>query len=164
MSLGLSTVSAATPSSERIASGERARNVRPPGTWWKQKLAPIGEWMNASVGLAFTRHVLHIGVGEDIAAKMCTTKTEMFMHHVRVVLRYCGCPVRTCSLKVAGPAFGQVASASLCSPDGHMIGGAIGGSLIAANPVQKDVVSTSPLTCSSLVARCCRPPPQQQIS
>ncbi|KAL7150620.1 hypothetical protein ABFS83_05G125800 [Erythranthe nasuta] len=147
MSLGLSPVSAATPSSERIASGERARKVRPPGTWWKQKLAPLGEWMNASAGLAFTRHVLHIGVGEDSAAKMCTTKTEMFMHHVRVVLRYCGCPVRTCSLKVAGPAIGQVASASVCSPDGHMIG-AIGGSLIAANPVQNDVVSTSPLTCS----------------
>ncbi|EYU37147.1 hypothetical protein MIMGU_mgv1a018372mg, partial [Erythranthe guttata] len=31
-----------------------------------------------------------------------------------------------------GPATGQVASASLCSPDGHMIGGAIGGSLIVA--------------------------------
>ncbi|EYU31216.1 hypothetical protein MIMGU_mgv1a015905mg [Erythranthe guttata] len=74
MSLGLSTVSAATPSSERIASGERARNVRPPGTWWKQKLAPIGEWMNASVGLAFTRHVLHIGVGEVLVYRILPQK------------------------------------------------------------------------------------------
>ncbi|XP_012857640.1 PREDICTED: uncharacterized protein LOC105976914 isoform X2 [Erythranthe guttata] len=64
MSLGLSPVSAATPSSERIASGERARKGRPPGTWSKQKLAPLGEWMNTSAGLAFTPHVLHVRVGE----------------------------------------------------------------------------------------------------
>ncbi|XP_012857641.1 PREDICTED: AT-hook motif nuclear-localized protein 5-like isoform X3 [Erythranthe guttata] len=69
MSLGLSPVSAATPSSERIASGERARKGRPPGTWSKQKLAPLGEWMNTSAGLAFTPHVLHVRVGEILRQK-----------------------------------------------------------------------------------------------
>ncbi|KAL7136993.1 hypothetical protein ABFS83_10G065600 [Erythranthe nasuta] len=66
MSLGLSPVSAATQSSEWIASGERARKGRPPGTWSKQKLAPLCEWMNTSAGLAFTPHVLHVRVGEVV--------------------------------------------------------------------------------------------------
>ncbi|KAL0408230.1 UNVERIFIED_CONTAM: AT-hook motif nuclear-localized protein 12 [Sesamum radiatum] len=43
---------------------------RPPGTGWKQKLAPLGDWMNSSAGLAFTPHVLHIQAGEDVAAKI----------------------------------------------------------------------------------------------
>ncbi|KAG6389363.1 hypothetical protein SASPL_150831 [Salvia splendens] len=65
MGLGLSPMSAPKPSSTLVVSpGEKARRGRPPGTGWKQKLAPLGEWMNNSAGLAFTPHVLHVGVGE----------------------------------------------------------------------------------------------------
>ncbi|CAD5316173.1 unnamed protein product [Arabidopsis thaliana] len=48
---------------------KRARG-RPPGTGRKQRLANLGEWMNTSAGLAFAPHVISIGAGEDIAAKV----------------------------------------------------------------------------------------------
>ncbi|KAL7111681.1 hypothetical protein ACP275_05G105200 [Erythranthe tilingii] len=162
MSLGLSPVSAATPSSERIASGERARKGRPPGTGWKQKLAPLGEWMNASAGLAFTPHVLHVGVGEDIAAKilafaqqrsrcLCIMSGSGSVSSVTLRqptssgsnITFEGrfeilCLSGSYLLSESGGPRNRTGgiSISVCSPDGHMIGGAIGGSLIAANPVQ----------------------------
>lgn len=43
MGLGLSPMSAPKPSSALVVSpGEKARRGRPPGTGWKQKLAPLG--------------------------------------------------------------------------------------------------------------------------
>ncbi|KAK6130039.1 hypothetical protein DH2020_036225 [Rehmannia glutinosa] len=157
MSLKLSPVSASTPSSEPITPAEKVRRGRPPGTGWKQKLAPLGDWMNSSAGLAFTPHVLHIGVGEDVAAKIlafaqqrpralcilsgsgsvsAVTLRQPTTSAGTVVLRYFACRVLTWSLKVVAPCRTGGISISVCSPDGHMIGGAIGGRLIAANPVQ----------------------------
>ncbi|KAH6804281.1 hypothetical protein C2S51_032528 [Perilla frutescens var. frutescens] len=163
MGLGLSPMSAPKPSSSLVVSpGEKARRGRPPGTGWKQKLAPLGEWMNNSAGLAFTPHVLHVGVGEDVAAKilsfaqqrpraLCIMSANGSVSAVTLrqpttsnsTVTYEGRFEILClsgSYLVAesgGPRnrTGGI-SISVCSPDGHIIGGAIGGRLTAANPVQ----------------------------
>lgn len=163
MGLGLSPMSAPKPSSALVVSpGEKARRGRPPGTGWKQKLAPLGEWMNNSAGLAFTPHVLHVGVGEDVAAKilafaqqrpraLCIMSANGSVSAVTLrqpttsnnTVTYEGRFEILClsgSYLVAdsgGPRnrTGGI-SISVCSPDGHIIGGAIGGRLIAANAVQ----------------------------
>ncbi|CAA3019364.1 Hypothetical predicted protein [Olea europaea subsp. europaea] len=67
MSLALST---STPSSGVITPVEKSPRGRPPGRGWKQQLALLGEWTNSPAGLAFTPHVLYIGIEEDIAAKV----------------------------------------------------------------------------------------------
>ncbi|KAG6391118.1 hypothetical protein SASPL_148869 [Salvia splendens] len=163
MGLGLSPMSAPKPSSTLVVSpGEKARRGRPPGTGWKQKLAPLGEWMNNSAGLAFTPHVLHVGVGEDVAEKilafaqqrpraLCIMSANGSVSAVTLrqptasnsTVTYEGRFEILClsgSYLVAesgGPRnrTGGI-SISVCSPDGHIIGGAIGGRLVAANPVQ----------------------------
>ncbi|KAK4422616.1 AT-hook motif nuclear-localized protein 5 [Sesamum alatum] len=161
MSLGLSPMPASTPPAE-TTPGEKARRGRPPGTGWKQKLAPLGDWMNSSAGLAFTPHMLHIGAGEDVAAKilafaqqrpraLCILSGSGSVSAVTLrqptnnggTVTYEGRFEILClsgSYLVAengGPRnrTGGI-SISVCSPDGHMIGGAIGGKLIAANLVQ----------------------------
>ncbi|KDO76157.1 hypothetical protein CISIN_1g025938mg [Citrus sinensis] len=71
VSLGLSPLPARpkrSPASDSQAL-KRSRG-RPPGTGRKQQLATLGEWMNSSAGIAFAPHVISIGVGEDIVAKM----------------------------------------------------------------------------------------------
>ncbi|KAK6130059.1 hypothetical protein DH2020_036186 [Rehmannia glutinosa] len=162
MSLKLSPVSASTPSSEPITPAEKVRRGRPPGTGWKQKLAPLGDWMNSSAGLAFTPHVLHIGVGEDVAAKILAFAQQR--PRALCILSGSG-SVSAVTLRQPTTSAGTVTyegrfeilclsgsylvaesggprnrtggiSISVCSPDGHMIGGAIGGRLIAAHPVQ----------------------------
>ncbi|XP_019423304.1 PREDICTED: AT-hook motif nuclear-localized protein 5-like [Lupinus angustifolius] len=72
VSLRLSPMSAnadSTPASTTISSEKRPRG-RPPGSGRKQQLASLGEWMNNSAGQAFSPHVITIGVGEDIVAKL----------------------------------------------------------------------------------------------
>ncbi|KAG6388304.1 hypothetical protein SASPL_153506 [Salvia splendens] len=161
--LGLSPMSAPKPSSSLVVSpAEKARRGRPPGSGWKQKLAPLGEWMNNSAGLAFTPHVLHVGVGEDVAEKilafaqqrpraLCIMSANGSVSAVTLrqpttsnsTVTYEGRFEILClsgSYLVAengGPRnrTGGI-SISVCSPDGHIIGGAIGGRLVATNPVQ----------------------------
>ncbi|KAG8382236.1 hypothetical protein BUALT_Bualt05G0055900 [Buddleja alternifolia] len=162
MSLGLSPMSGSKPNSGAISSGERARRGRPPGSGWKQKLAPLGDWMNSSAGLAFTPHVLHVGIGEDVAAKILAFAQQR--PRALCILSATG-SVSVVTLRQPTTSGGTVTyegrfeilclsgsylvsesggprnrtggiSISVCSPDGHMIGGAIGGKLIAANPVQ----------------------------
>ncbi|KAL2517100.1 AT-hook motif nuclear-localized protein 5 [Abeliophyllum distichum] len=166
MSLALSPLSTSTPSSGAITLGEKPRRGRPPGSGWKQKLAPLGEWMNSSAGLAFTPHVLHIGIEEDIAAKvlafaqqrpraLCILSANGSVSTVTLrqptsggTVTYEGRFEILClsgSYLVAeggGPRnrTGGI-SISVCSPDGHIFGGAIGGRLIAASPVQVVVCS-----------------------
>ncbi|KAK4422617.1 AT-hook motif nuclear-localized protein 5 [Sesamum alatum] len=162
MSLGLSPMSASTPSSGTVTPGEKPRRGRPPGTGWKQKLAPLGDWMNSSAGLAFTPHVLHIGAGEDVAAKvlafaqqrpraLCILSGSGSVSAVTLrqpttsggTVTYEGrfeilCLSGSYLLAESGGPRNRTGgiSISVCSPDGHMIGGAIGGKLIAANLVQ----------------------------
>ncbi|KAI3468744.1 hypothetical protein Pfo_025407 [Paulownia fortunei] len=162
MSLGLSPLSASKHSSLVISPGEKARRGRPRGTGWKQQLAPLGEWMNSSAGLAFTPHVLHVGVGEDVAAKilafaqqrpraLCILSANGSVSAVTLrqpttsggTVTYEGrfeilCLSGSYLLAESGGPRNRTGgiSISVCSPDGHIIGGAIGGRLTAANPVQ----------------------------
>ncbi|KAK4389293.1 AT-hook motif nuclear-localized protein 5 [Sesamum angolense] len=210
MSLGLSPMS--KPSSAVVSPGERARRGRPPGTGWKQQLAPLadssllallmlslcfsfpcyfnqkdfslrkiafpmflkgfyrsGEWMNSSAGLAFTPHVLHVGAGEDVAAKilafaqqrpraLCIMSANGTVSAVTLrqptsgsTVTYEGrfeilCLSGSYLVAESGAPNNRTGgiSISVCSPDGHIIGGAIGGRLIAANPVQAAKVCCPP--------------------
>ncbi|GFZ01409.1 AT hook motif DNA-binding family protein [Actinidia rufa] len=178
MSLGLSPMASA-PSA---GSTTPRRRGRPPGSGRKQQLAPLGEWMNSSAGMAFTPHVISIAEGEDIASKILsfsqqrpraicilsasgavsavtlrqptqsgnsvTYETLILLpkylqsNHNRqreekgrfqilclsgsyLVAESGGPRIRTGGLSV-----------SLCSPDGHVIGGGVGGMLMAGSPVQ----------------------------
>ncbi|EEF51181.1 AT-hook motif nuclear-localized protein 5 [Ricinus communis] len=162
VSLGLSPlpVKPKPSSGQDPLSPKRARG-RPPGTGRKQQLALLGEWMNSSAGIAFSPHVIRIGVGEDIVAKvlsfaqqrpraLCILSGTGTVSSVTLRQPASSGPTLTfegrfeilClsgSYLVAedgGPRnrTGGI-SASLSSPDGHVIGGAIG-MLIAAGPVQ----------------------------
>ncbi|XP_031129280.1 AT-hook motif nuclear-localized protein 5-like isoform X1 [Ipomoea triloba] len=161
MSLALSSMSS-RPSPGSLTPGPKRSKGRPRGTGWKQQLAPLGDWMNSSAGLAFTPHVIHIGIGEDVAAKilafaeqrpraLCILSANGTVSAVTLrppassgatvtyegrfdILRMSG------SYLVAesgGPRnrIGGL-SISVSSPDGHVLGGAIGGQLMAASSVQ----------------------------
>ncbi|KAF5460678.1 hypothetical protein F2P56_020529 [Juglans regia] len=166
VSLRLSSMSASptTPGSNALTQ-KRARG-RPPGSGRKQQLATLGEWMNSSAGVAFAPHVITIGVGEDIVAKIlsfsqqrpravCILSGSGSVSSVTlrqpastdVSVRYEGHFQILClsgSYLVAedgGPRnrTGGI-SVSISSPDGLVIGGAVA-MLIAATPVQVVVCS-----------------------
>ncbi|KAG9134185.1 hypothetical protein Leryth_025429 [Lithospermum erythrorhizon] len=160
MSLGLSTVSTTPSSGALTSSGPKRNRGRPPGSGWKQQLAPLGEWMNNSAGLAFTPHVIRVAAGEDVAAKilsfaqqrpraLCILSASGSVSAVTLrvasggTVTYEGrfeilCLSGSYLLDEAGGPRDRTGgiSISVCSPDGHVIGGAIGGRLAAANPVQ----------------------------
>ncbi|XP_019264668.1 PREDICTED: AT-hook motif nuclear-localized protein 5-like isoform X2 [Nicotiana attenuata] len=123
MSLALSPLSSNPSSGGSITPGPKRIRGRPPGSGWKQQLAAVGEWMSSSAGLAFTPHVIHIGVGEGRFEILCLSGSYL-------VAENGGPRNRTGGISI-----------SVCSPDGHVIGGAIGGRLIAASPVQVVVCS-----------------------
>ncbi|XP_076912673.1 AT-hook motif nuclear-localized protein 5-like [Bidens hawaiensis] len=141
---------------------DKKNRGRPPGSGRKQRLANVGEWMSASAGLAFTPHIIHVGIGEDIAAKiqsfaqqrpraLCIMSANGSVSAVQLrqfassggAVTYEG---RFEILSLSGsyllPESGALnhrtggLSISICSPDGHVIGGAIGGRLIASSLVQ----------------------------
>ncbi|KAJ8526915.1 hypothetical protein K7X08_029392 [Anisodus acutangulus] len=167
MPLALSPLSSNPSSGGSITPGPKRIRGRPPGSGWKQQLANVGEWMSSSAGLAFTPHVIHIGVGEDVAEKLlafaqqrpralCILSANGVVSAITLrppassgsTVTYEGRFEMLClsgSYLVAetgGPRnrTGGI-SISVCSPDGHVIGGAIGGRLIAASPVQVVVCS-----------------------
>ncbi|KAI9075185.1 hypothetical protein K1719_042916 [Acacia pycnantha] len=154
ISLGLSPTPAtanSTPAgpASSTPSQRRARG-RPPGSGRKQQLASLGEWMNSSAGMAFAPHVITIGAGEDIVAKLLSISQQRpsAVHLVSVVsITLEG---RFQILHLSGSYLvaedgghrsrtGSV-SVSLASPDGHVIGGAVA-VLIAASQVQVVVCS-----------------------
>ncbi|KAL2474041.1 AT-hook motif nuclear-localized protein 5 [Forsythia ovata] len=106
MSLALSPMSS-TPSSGVISSGEKSRKGRPPRIGQKQQLASLGEWMNSSAGLAFTPHILHIGVKKGRFEILCLSDSYLLAQSR-------GRCSRTRGINI-----------SVCSPHGHIIGGAI---------------------------------------
>ncbi|PHT39724.1 hypothetical protein CQW23_18578 [Capsicum baccatum] len=166
MSLGLSPLSS-TPSTGSITPGPKRAKGRPPGSGWKQQLAPLGEWMNTSAGLAFTPHVIHINVGEDVAAKLlafaeqrpralCVLSANGSVSAVTLrppassgsTVTYEGrfeilCLSGSYLVSESGGPHDRTGgiSISVSSPDGHVLGGAVGGRLIAASPVQVVVCS-----------------------
>ncbi|KAK4802667.1 hypothetical protein SAY86_000870 [Trapa natans] len=139
---------------------------RPPGSGWKQRLAAVGEWMNSSAGLAFAPHVIIVGAGEDVAAKILSFSQQ----RPRAVSILSGCgTISLVTLKQPTSSNGTISfqgqfeilclsgsylvaeeggprdraggiSASLSSSDGRVIGGSVG-MLIAASPVQVVVCS-----------------------
>lgn len=167
VSLGLSPLPAKhKPSTGDDSMSPKRSRGRPPGTGRKQRLASLGEWMNSSAGQAFAPHVVTIGVGEDIVSKLlsfsqqrpravCILSGTGTVSSVTLRQPASSVPSATyegrfeilClsgSYLVAedgGPRnrTGGI-SASLSTPDGHVIGGAIA-MLIAASPVQVVVCS-----------------------
>lgn len=161
---------ALSPLSSNLSPGsevERKNRGRPKGTGRKQRLASLGEWMNSSAGMAFTPHVIHIGVGEDIASKillfaqqrpraLCIMSAHGTVSAVTLTqpessqdsVTYEGrfqilCLSGSYLLSEEGGPRDRTGglSISVCSPDGHVIGGAVGGRLIAASLVQVIVCS-----------------------
>ncbi|CAK7335532.1 unnamed protein product [Dovyalis caffra] len=167
VSLGLSPLpDKPKPSSGEDSSTPKRNRGRPPGSGRKQQLATLGEWMNSSAGQAFSPHMISIGVGEDIVSKLLSFSQQ----RPRAVCILSGTgTVSSVTLRQpasSGPSItyegrfeilclsgsylvaddggprnrtGGI-SASLSSPDGHVIGGAIA-MLIAASPVQVVVCS-----------------------
>ncbi|KAK9716568.1 hypothetical protein RND81_06G242700 [Saponaria officinalis] len=163
VSLGLSPSS---PNSGGLAS-DRKKRGRPPGSGRKQRLASVGEWMNNSAGAAFMPHVVHVQPGEDIAEKILS----FAQHRPRALCIMSGSGgVSAVTLRQPGSSSGTVTfegrfeilclsgsylvaetggprnrtggvNVSLSSPDGHVIGGAVGGRLVASKPVQVVVCS-----------------------
>ncbi|CAH2063254.1 unnamed protein product [Thlaspi arvense] len=156
------SVSLALSPSVSPNSNKRGRG-RPPGSGKKQRLASIGElMMPSSSGMSFTPHVIVVSIGEDIASKVISFSQQG--PRAICVLSASGA-VSTATLIQQSPIHGTITyegrfelislstsylnateneypnrtgnlSVSLASPDGHVIGGGIGGPLIAASPVQ----------------------------
>ncbi|KAJ4905267.1 AT-hook motif nuclear-localized protein 11 [Raphanus sativus] len=142
-------------------SNKRGRG-RPPGSGKKQRLASIGDLMPSSSGMSFTPHVIVVSVGEDIASKVLSFSQQG--PRAICVLSAIGA-VSTATLIQPAPSHGAITyegrfelvslslsylnandndysnrtgnlAVSLASPDGRVIGGGIGGPLIAASHVQ----------------------------
>lgn len=135
---------------------------RPPGSGRKQRLANVGEWMSTSAGIAFTPHIIHVEIGEDVMEKiqsfaqqrpraLCILSASGSISAVQLrqfassggTVTYEG---RFEILSLTGsyllPETGASnnrtggLSISICSADGHVVGGAIGGKLIASSLIQ----------------------------
>ncbi|KAI3756438.1 hypothetical protein L1987_56258 [Smallanthus sonchifolius] len=140
---------------------------RPPGSGRKQQLANVGEWMHNSAGSAFTPHIIHVSVGEDIAEKILSFAQQR--QRALCILSGNG-SVSTLTLRQFTSSGGTVTyegrfeilclsgcyllaetgsprnrtgglSISVCNADGQVLGGAIGGKLIASTLVQVVVSS-----------------------
>ncbi|KAL0725329.1 hypothetical protein Bca4012_039928 [Brassica carinata] len=152
---------ALSPSAMSPNSNKRGRG-RPPGSGKKQRLASIGDLMPSSSGMSFTPHVILVSVGEDIASKVLSFSQQG--PRAICVLSAIGA-VSTATLIQPAPSHGAITyegrfelvslslsylnatdndysnrtgnlAVSLASPDGRVIGGGIGGPLIAASHVQ----------------------------
>ncbi|XP_010523739.1 PREDICTED: AT-hook motif nuclear-localized protein 9-like [Tarenaya hassleriana] len=157
VSLALSpSVSTMTPNPNRRGRG------RPPGSGRKQRLASIGDYLPSSSGMSFTPHVITVSIGEDIAAKVSafsqqgpraicilsasgavSTATLHQSSSSPVAITYEGrfeiLSLSASYLVTSDGSYRNRAgnlSVSLASPDGRVIGGGIGGPLVAASVVQ----------------------------
>ncbi|XP_004492719.1 AT-hook motif nuclear-localized protein 11-like isoform X1 [Cicer arietinum] len=157
-----------TPSSNPITvtqDGQKRGRGRPPGSGKKQQLASSGESIPDSAGIGFAPHVIQIPSGEDIAAKilafsqmqakaLCVMAAE---GHVSIatlrqpstsggtvkfegnleLLSMSGSYLPTDSGSLRNRTGGL--SVTLVSPDGRVVGGGIGGVLIASDLVKVTV-------------------------
>ncbi|XP_044494119.1 AT-hook motif nuclear-localized protein 11 [Mangifera indica] len=160
VSLALSPSVSTNPGTLRPTQ-KRGRG-RPPGTGRKQQLASLGEWLSGSAGMGFTPHIITVAVGEDIAMKIMSFSQQG--PRAICVLSANGA-VSTATLRQPSTSGGTVTyegrfeilclsgsylvtssggprnrsgglSVSLASSDGRIIGGGVGGMLIAASTVQ----------------------------
>ncbi|KAJ4951068.1 hypothetical protein NE237_027900 [Protea cynaroides] len=162
VSLALSPLSSSAPPASSLAPTQKRGRGRPPGTGRKQQLASLGEWLSGSAGMGFTPHIITISVGEDIATKIMSFSQQ---GPRAVCILSANGAVSTVTLRQPASSGGTVTyegrfeilclsgsymltdnggsrsrtgglSISLSSPDGRVIGGGVGGMLIAASPVQ----------------------------
>ncbi|XP_050385295.1 AT-hook motif nuclear-localized protein 9 [Argentina anserina] len=160
VSLALSPSTSLNPG--MVASSPKRGRGRPPGSGKKQQLASLGAMLSGSAGMGFTPHVITIAMGEDIATKIMAFSQQG--PRALCVLSANG-PVSTVTLRQPSTSGGTVTyegrfeiiclsgsylltesgssgnrtgglSVSLASPDGRVVGGGVGGMLIAAGPVQ----------------------------
>ncbi|XP_072994606.1 AT-hook motif nuclear-localized protein 11-like [Typha latifolia] len=142
-------------------SHKRGRG-RPPGTGRKQQLASLGEWVAGSAGMGFTPHIITVPPREDIAARIMSF-SQQGPRAVCILSAYGA--VSTVALHQSSTSGGIVTyeghfeilclsgsylltdsgssrtrsgglSISLSGSDGRVIGGGVGGVLIAASTVQ----------------------------
>ncbi|KAI4328779.1 hypothetical protein L6164_021109 [Bauhinia variegata] len=145
-----------------MSQSQKRGRGRPPGSGKKQLLGSLGVLTSGSVGMGFTPHVIAIAVGEDIATKIMAFSQQG--PRAVCILSATGA-VSTVTLHQPSTSGGTVTyegrfeilclsgsylltdsggshnrsgglSVSLASPDGRVIGGGVGGMLIAASPVQ----------------------------
>nr|XP_043628062.1 AT-hook motif nuclear-localized protein 5-like [Erigeron canadensis] len=166
MALALTPASSVASPDPNTPTPQKKRG-RPRGTGRKQQLANVGEWMHNSAGSAFTPHIIHIGVGEDVAEKilafaqqrqraLCILSGNGSVSSVTLrqfsssggTVTYEGrfeilCLSGSYLLAESGSPRNRTGglSISVCSADGQVIGGAIGGKLIASTLVQVVVSS-----------------------
>ncbi|PIA49455.1 hypothetical protein AQUCO_01300337v1 [Aquilegia coerulea] len=162
VSLALSPVSSTPPAPSSLTPTQKRGRGRPPGTGRKQQLASLGELVSGSAGMGFTPHVITIAIGEDIATKVMSFSQQ---GPRAVCILSANGAVSTVTLRQPSSSGGTVTyegrfeilclsgsymltdnggsrsrmgglTVSLSSPDGRVIGGGVGGMLIAATPVQ----------------------------
>ncbi|MED6217082.1 hypothetical protein PIB30_014541 [Stylosanthes scabra] len=159
--LALTPTSSSHPGAMTTPGQKRGRG-RPPGSGKKQQLASLGEMISGSAGMGFTPHVINIASGEDIATKIMAFSQQG--SRFVFILSATGA-VSTVTLRQPSTSGGSVTyegrfeilclsgsylltdnagsrnrsgglTVSLASPDGRVIGGGVGGVLIASSPVQ----------------------------
>ncbi|KAD4178371.1 hypothetical protein R6Q59_021959 [Mikania micrantha] len=166
MALGL-TPAPVVQSPDPTTPTPQKKRGRPRGSGRKQQLANVGEWMHNSAGSAFTPHIIHVSVGEDVAEKILSFAQQR--QRALCILSGSG-SVSTLTLRQFTSSGGTVTyegrfeilclsgcyllpetgsprnrtgglSISVCNADGQVLGGAIGGKLIANTLVQVVVSS-----------------------
>ncbi|KAM7260749.1 hypothetical protein ACFE04_026224 [Oxalis oulophora] len=163
VALGLSPPSINPPVTTSSSSSQKRGRGRPPGTGPKQQLASLGQWLSGSAGMGFTPHIITVAVGEDIGTKLLAFSQQ---GPRAICILSANGAVSTVTLRQPSTSGGTVTyegrfeivclsgsflltnsssdsrqrsgglSVSLASPDGRVIGGGVGGVLIAASPVQ----------------------------
>lgn len=162
VSLALSPISSTPPAPASLTATQKRGRGRPPGTGRKQQLASLGEWISGSAGMSFTPHIITIAIGEDIATKVMSFSQQ---GPRAVCILSANGAVSTVTLRQPSSSGGTVTyegrfeilclsgsymltdnggsrtrtgslTITLSSPDGRVIGGGVGGVLIAATPVQ----------------------------
>ncbi|KAG5538408.1 hypothetical protein RHGRI_019103 [Rhododendron griersonianum] len=160
MSLALLPKSSTPP--VNVTPTQKRGRGRPPGSGRKQQIASLGELMSGSAGMGFTPHVITIAVGEDITTKIMSFSQQG--PRAICILSASG-SVSSVTLRQPSTSGGNVTyegrfeiiclsgsylvtdnggsrgrsgglSVLLASPDGRVIGGGVGGVLLAASPVQ----------------------------
>ncbi|KAL5792430.1 hypothetical protein ACOSP7_001024 [Xanthoceras sorbifolium] len=160
VSLALSSSMPAHPGT--ISPTHKRGRGRPPGSGRKQQFTSVGEWLSGSAGMGFTPHVITVAIGEDIANKIVSFSQQ---GPRGVCILSANGAVSTVTLRQSSTTGGTVTyegrfeilclsgsylltsdggsrnrsgglSVSLASPDGRVIGGGVGGMLIAASNVQ----------------------------
>lgn len=160
VSLAISSTSATSPGLN--SPTEKRGRGRPPGSGRKQYFSPFGDLVSGSTGVGFTPHVITVSAGEDISAKLLAFARQ---GPRAICILSANGVVSTATLRQPSTSGGTVTyegrfdilcmsgsfllvgddnfrnrsgglSISLASPDGHVIGGGVGGMLTAASPVQ----------------------------